>query len=251
MPKFPYTIEETVSLIVNSYNQSLGIFANKVNAEDMVPKTVDKERALYLFWVIQMDYSTKSSRLYEKANVLYKESPTWIQARYIKRLSDKKLGNLINRLSPRYPNEIFIRFRLNSARLIEEYDGSAMNIITESNNANQLLDNIRKFRGFGPKLGSFLARTYIDLFKLSYPDVASILPPVDIHDVRLTFEWGFNSSQKMTAKNIHFVQKLWSNACKKVNVSWITFDKALWLIGSEGVRNSDPVKDFRENIGIT
>ena len=38
----------------------------------------------------------------------------------------------------------------------------------------------------------------------------------------------------MTKKNINFVKQLWNEACVKSEKSWLVFDKALWLLGSEG-----------------
>jgi hypothetical protein len=247
--QFPYSTKEVVIKVVSAYREGKGIFSNKVNAEDLVPNVSKENKALFLFWVIQMDYSIKSSSLYKKANKLYSERPEWIQTSYLQKLSEEELRTLITRLSPRYPNEIFIRLSQNSRKLLNLFNGSAWNLVTQSQCAQELLSNIRQFRGFGPKLGNFLARTYIDLFNLEYDDLNTILPPVDIHDVRLTYEWGFNNSKDMTTKNIKLVQQIWSTACTDANRSWITFDKALWLIGSEGVRSGNPLKDFKQNIG--
>ncbi len=38
----------------------------------------------------------------------------------------------------------------------------------------------------------------------------------------------------MTAKNINLVKRVWQDACIKAGQSWLVFDKALWLLGSEG-----------------
>lgn len=38
----------------------------------------------------------------------------------------------------------------------------------------------------------------------------------------------------MTTQNVNAVKQLWPNACKSADISWLVFDKALWLLGSEG-----------------
>lgn len=246
------TTSQIAREIVDAYNYSKGIFANKVNAEDLLPKTSKENQIQFLFWVIQMDYSTKSSALYENTNKFWNENPKWITTKYIDSLAPDELLTIIkNKLHPRYSNEIAVRFKINALQLDKEYDSLAINIVKKSTSAIDLYNRIRSFRGFGPKLGSFLTRTYIDVLKLDYADIANVLPPVDIHDVRLSFEWGLVSDKDMTQKRIESVQHLWSDACKQAGVSWITFDKALWLIGSEGQRSDNPVMDYEYNLGFS
>jgi hypothetical protein len=74
----------------------------------------------------------------------------------------------------------------------------------------------------------------INTFSYHFTDVDSMLPPVDVHDVRLAYLLGYIDSYQMTAKNINLVKKLWNEACRKSGESWLIFDKALWLLGSEG-----------------
>jgi len=236
--------------IVYAYENSQGIFKEKTNAEDLVPDVNESKQAQFLFWVIQMDYATRSSKLYENANLLFDSNPDWIDAKYLNELSEKYLEIIVREsLKPRYANEIIKRFQLNSQKLLSEYNGQAINIINSSNSAKQLLRKIREFRGFGPKLGNFLTRTFVDLLKLEYKDIADILPPVDIHDMRLTYEWGLVKKNDLSEKNIQFVKELWSNACKEAGVSWIAFDKALWLIGSKGERSNNTAQNYLTNLG--
>lgn len=93
---------------------------------------------------------------------------------------------------------------------------------------------MRDFRGFGPKIGNFFVRSMINTFNYKYLDIQDILPPVDVHDVRIAYLMGYTDSNKMTQKNIRKVKEIWSVGCKKGKVSWLVFDKALWLLGSEG-----------------
>jgi endonuclease III len=244
------TTSEIVTQICNAYTNSLGIFKEKHNAEDLVPNTTKETQIQFLFWVIQMDYATKSSRLYENANRLYKSNPNWINCEYISNISNKDLYKLIQQeLRPRYTNEICKRFKLNCKKLEDNYSGKAINIVKASKTAKELLENIKDFRGFGDKLANFLTRTYIDLLKPKYSDIEDIFQPVDVHDVRLTYEWELIENKEMTKGNILKVKKIWQQACIKSNKSWIIFDKALWLIGSGGVRTNNINADFNINLG--
>jgi len=93
---------------------------------------------------------------------------------------------------------------------------------------------LKDFRGFGPKIGNFFVRTMINTFGYKYKDIDTILPPVDVHDVKIAYLLGYTDSDQMSEKNINTVKKLWNEACIKSGESWLIFDKALWLLGSEG-----------------
>lgn len=255
IPDFSPGLQKSTSAIAaeicEQYDKGLGVFARKVNAEDLAPNTILEDKIQFLFWVIQMDYATKSASLYKNANDLWWESPNWIDTKSMLSLSDGVRENLIkSKLKPRYAAEISKRFKVNAALLEQEYNGLAMNMVKQSVSANDLLERIKKFRGFGAKLANYLLRTYVDLAELKFADIDEILPPVDVHDVRLSYEWGLLENKEMTDKNISDTKQIWSSACKKAGVSWVKFDKALWLIGSEGLRDGDIPENYKLNVGI-
>lgn len=227
---------EFASQVCSAYLHNLKIFKNKVNAEDLIPANCsNNEKALFLFYVIQLDYATKSQRLYEGANKLFRKKRTFFIPNYILNLSQKKLEEfLVKYLRPRYINEAKKRYKQNSQLLKSKYNGDPREIFEKSKTAQDALNKVGEFRGFGPKIGNFFVRTMINVFAYAYDDVEDILPPVDIHDVRIAYLMGYVKSDSMAQKNVTEVKKLWSNACKKAGVSWLVFDKALWLLGSEG-----------------
>ena len=230
------TSETFAKKVVTSYKESKGVFSNKVNAEDHLPAGIGKkEAALFLFYVIQLDYATKSQRLYQGAKKLYKDYPSFYSPKTILHLKKEELKKYLkDYLSPRYINEALKRYTMNSSKLLDEYEGNPLHIFQQSKSAKEALRKVREFRGFGPKIGNFLVRTMINTFDFNYQDIESILPPVDVHDVRIAYLMGFVDSGKMSSKNIQKVKEVWSNACKDAGESWLVFDKALWLLGSEG-----------------
>ena len=119
-----------------------------------------------------------------------------------------------------------------------EYESNPTLIFTNSITAKEALKKVLEFRGFGPKIGNFFVRTMVNTFSYEYSDIENILLPVDIHDVRIAYLMGYIESDKMTQKNIKMTKELWSKACKETGESWLTFDKALWLLGSEGMPKS-------------
>ena len=72
------TAENFASATVKSFESDFGIFANKVNVENWVPESAsDIEKSLFLFYVVQLDYATKSQKLYEGATLLLKDKQSF------------------------------------------------------------------------------------------------------------------------------------------------------------------------------
>ncbi len=230
------TPSEFVKIVVKQYNAGAGIFTQKVNAEDLIPQGVNElATSLYIFYVLQLDYAMKSQTLYHGAQRLYSAQPAFFNPARILELSDKSLADTLSKyMRPRYINEAVTRYRKNSNLLLEKYNGDPQAIFTKSDSCAQALLKVREFRGFGPKIGNFLVRTMINTFNYTYSDIAEMLPPVDVHDVRIAYLLGYTDSVDMTPKNINKVKKVWNGACIEAGESWLVFDKALWLLGSEG-----------------
>jgi len=228
--------EEFVNLTVRAYNQSKSVFANKINAEELVPKELSPLRkSQYIFYVLQLDYAMKSQILYRGAQELTKRIPDFFTPEYLSKTPEYAIKKLIQEyLHPRYINEALLRYRHNTEVLLDSYSGNPRSIFTSSTSCQEAQKRLKEFRGFGPKIGSFFIRTMINTFGYAYADIDGMLPPVDVHDVRIAYLLGYTKSPEMTAKNINLVKRVWRDACIKAGQSWLVFDKALWLLGSEG-----------------
>ena len=202
----------------------------------MLPDSLDsKHKALYIFYVLQLDYAIKSQILYNGGARLYKENKEFFTPENISSLPQDKLTKYLkDYLHPRYVNEAVKRFGSNTGTLVSKYNGDPRKIFENTASCREVVTRLKDFRGFGPKIGTFFIRTMINTFNYNFSDIDSILPPVDIHDVRIAYLMAFTNSNKMTSKNINFVKKMWSGACVSAGESWLVFDKALWLLGSEG-----------------
>jgi len=244
------TPEDFVKATVKCFKNGFGIFANKVNVEDFVPKNkTDREKALFLFYVVQLDYATKSQKLYEGATKLIEDMPNFFSPNIILKFTSEELLNIcVKYLKPRYPNEAYSRYRINSKLLLEKYKGNPLEIINSSKTAKEALRKVLEFRGYGNKTGNLLLRTLISVFNPAFEDIQEVLPPVDIHDVRIAYLLGFTENKEMTDKNINDVKIIWNEACQKARENWITFDRALWLLGSQGQPKTKD--DVLKHVGI-
>lgn len=230
------TPSEFVKLVTDKFLARKGVFSEFRNVEDYVPKEASPQhQSLFLFYVVQLDYAIKGRVLYAGATRLYQEKPQFFTPSHIQGLSDKELfETLTSYLKPRYPNEAVARFKTNTKKLQDDYSENPAQIFTKSDTAREAVDKIQEFRGMGPKTGNLFFRAMISTFGFQFDDIDSVLQPVDIHDVHIAHLMGFVERNDMTDKNIQKVKLLWNKACTDAQANWITFDRALWLLGSEG-----------------
>ena len=227
--------KEFARRVIDLFEKREGVFQNKINVEDWVPQNFDDlGKSSFLFFVTQLDYAIKSVLLYEGALRLVAVSPKFFLSQTILRLSDNELTkHLLTHLRPRYINEAVFRYKTNSRRLQDQYGENPLNIFSEQD-ATRILNRIWEFRGFGPKTGNLFFRSMVTTFNLDLQNIDKVLPPVDIHDVRIAKYMGYVQSDEMTERNIRLVKELWNRACIDAEINWLTFDKALWLLGSVG-----------------
>lgn len=248
--KLDYTIAEIIITKLNTaFKEKIGIFEDtKELLEHNIPKDVTPgslEHARFLFYLIFNDYGTKSSALYEKAKRLYVEYPFLFSPRSVlnryKSCEDPLLIESTGvRLGTRFPKETARRWYVNSERLLNDYDSDPRSIFKSSTSAKEVFQHIRGFRGFGPKIGALLLRTFVGCGFAYFEDLETVLMPVDIHDTRIAFWTKVAQSPEIVGEPDDYhkyasqIQKVWSQACKNKKVDWLEFDRALWILGSKG-----------------
>lgn len=228
--------EDFVQKLTFAYENGYGIFNNRINAEELVPTHANNlQKALYLFYVLQLDYATKSQNLYTNAQRLFNKDSDFFTPTHVLEIKEIDLLNTLKKdLRPRYINEAVKRYIFNSHMLKDKYNSDPRNIFINATSAKEIIQRIRQFRGFGPKIGNFFIRCMINTFEYEYKDIDEISPPIDVHDVNVTYLLGYIKNKDMTKKNINEVKSIWKKACISTGKSWLLFDKALWLLGSEG-----------------
>src|SRR3989344_2941682 len=195
--------KEFARRVIDLFEKREGVFQNKINVEDWVPQNFDDlGKSSFLFFVTQLDYAIKSVLLYEGALRLVAVNPKFFLSQTILRLSDNELTkHLLTHLRPRYINEAVFRYKTNSRKLQDQYGGNPPNIFSEQD-ATRILNRIWEFRGFGPKTGNLFFRSMVTTFNLDLQNIDKVLPPVDIHDVRIAKYMGYVQSDEMTERNI-------------------------------------------------
>ena len=246
---YPEKAEFVVKQLLRAFENQAGIFDDTSDLlEFQIPDGVEQtslEHARFLFYLISQDYGTKSARLYAKAKALYSNNPQIFDPEYVVSnytgADDLRLAEDTGvQLSTRFPKETAKRWYGNSEKLLKEYQGDPRKIFTTSSDARVVFRHIRSFRGFGPKIGGLLLRTFLGCKFAKLDHVEDVLVPVDVHDSRIAFYTGAvitvdgDSHVEDYHEYAQQIQHLWSDACNSAGLDWLQVDRALWLLGSRG-----------------
>lgn len=220
--------------------------------ENQIPpgvKPLSRDHGLFLFFTVANDHGMKSSRLYEAAKQLFGRcrdlfEPGSILERFSSAEDPSLVDSTVKVLGVRYPKEAARNWYSNSQRLIQDYNGDPRSLFQSASDAGELLKRITTFRGYGPKTGGILLRAVVGLGFVRVDGIENVLPPVDIHDSRISFLTEIvrgDPSQAPIGDDYHKycvpIQKTLRDACTSASVTWPDVDRALWLIGSRGCVN--------------
>jgi len=218
--------------------------------EHQIPAGVEirsREHALFLFYTVANDHGMKSSRLYSRAKELFQLRPDLFEPiAVLEKYHGADDPNLLEDtgkfLGTRYPRETAKGWYNNSERLHKFFEGDLRDLCHRYTDAQDLLKEIRKFRGYGPKTGGLLLRAIVGLEFVVPRNLDRVLVPVDIHDSRISFFTGVVSeegSEQQPSSETYYsyvrdVQQILRDTCGNLGLTWMDVDRALWIIGSRG-----------------
>jgi endonuclease III len=241
---------EIVSRLYEAFSARWGLLREIEDlVENQIPadvKPLSRDHALFLFFTVANDHGMKSSRLYDGAKQLFQRCRDLFEpSRILEHFDSPDDPSLIDATSKvlgvRYPREAARNWYLNSSRLLQNFEGDPRCLFQSSPDAGKLLRQIRTFRGYGPKTGGMLLRAVVGLGFAKVDRLEEVLPPVDIHDSRISFFTGIvreDSPRNQEAEHYYKycvqIQRVLRDACDSSSLAWPDVDRALWLIGSRG-----------------
>ena len=248
------------NLIFDEYKNKKGIFRNINNLlEYQCPNTVkfaSREHANFYFYLIYNDHGTKSINLYERFKNLYDTVPYIFNANYvINNFNEESLyQEYLSNLGLRYPKEAAKSWIKNSYMLVKDYNAQAINLYNSTNNAVELFNKIKKFRGYGHKTSGLLLRVIYGVgFNKNLYNFENVPLPVDIHDSRIAVMCNLYDKinlNNLTSTHIKEISMMWQRISNELNIKWEELDRALWLLGSIGCANNRclecPIKKYCE-----
>ena len=221
-----------------------GFFENYSMPEYVLPRNLEegsKEHALFLTYVISIDYMTDADRLWKKSRGAYELHPERFTPEEILKISPRTVENIVKGLGARFYSNASKTWIKISKVLIDKYDGDPRNITREPLEVDEVKRRLRDFPYLrGNKLSNFYIRAMGEtgLFKVKNLNELDI--PVDKQVARFTIYTGvlkllseqfIGCAQENPMRNL--IEEVWRDAAKKLDTAPWKLDEPIWTIGSK------------------
>jgi len=221
-----------------------GVFEDYSMPEYVLPRNLkegSREHALYLTYVISIDYMTDAEKLWEKSRGAYELYPERFTPEVILKFSPRTVETFVKKLGARFYSNAAKTWIKISKVLVDKYDGDPRNITPEPLEIAALKKRLQDFPYLkGNKLSNFYLRAMGEtgLFKVKNLDELDI--PVDKQVARFTLYTGV---LKLLSKQFigcpqesplrELIEEAWRNAAKKLDIAPWKLDEPIWTIGSK------------------
>jgi endonuclease III len=225
------------------YNRK-GFFKDYSMPEYILPRNLVKgsrEHALYLTYVISIDYMTDAEKLWRNSRGAYELYPERFKPENIIKMGNRNLRAFVRRLGARFSTTGVSTWKKISTILLNKYDGDPRNITPQSLTIKEIKNKLNEFPYLrGNKLSNFYIRAMGEngLFKIKDFDELGI--PVDVQVARFTIYTGVLKLLSDRFEGcVHedplrgLIEEAWRNAAKKVDTYPWKLDEPMWTIGSK------------------
>jgi endonuclease III len=223
-----------------------------------------REHALYLTYVISIDYMTDAEKLWRNARGAYELYPERFAPEKILAVSDATLKTFLRRLGARFSSNAAKIWKQISKILMDYHGGDPRNLTPQALTIEEIKRKLKTFPSLrGPKLTNFYIRVMGEtgLFKVKNLNELDI--PVDKQVTRFTAYTGVITPSNMKFQGCanddplrSIIQEAWRVAAKALGIAPWKLDEPIWNIGSklctERKCNSCPVNNLcKKTKGIT
>jgi len=253
--------------LLDQFYSRKGFFVDYSMPEYVLPRNLregSREHALFLTYVISIDYMTDAEKLWKKSRGAYEFNPERFTPEEILKISPRTVETFVKRLGARFYSNAAKTWIKVSKLLVDKYDGDPRNITREPLEIADIKKRLQEFPYLrGNKLSNFYLRAMGEtgLFKIRNLDELDI--PVDKQVARFTMYTGV---VKLLSEQFHgcvhepplrgLIEEAWRNAAKKLGTPPWKLDEPIWTIGSKLCSGRKcgrcPVKDLCDKTkGIT
>lgn len=236
--------EKIGKILRNLFETRTGFFAGYIMPEYVLPKNIREgslEHALYLTYVISVDYQTDAVKLWRNARQTYSEKPEYFNPKNVVAMKLEQLSSILRDLGARYPTNGAKAWKTISSILLEEYDGDPRNITPEPLTITQVKKLIQKFPNLkGKKLSNFYLRAMGEKGLFRIKDLNELDIPVDVQVAKFTIYTGCLQLTKGSLTGcIHeppiqpAVEEIWRKAARVLGIAPWELDEPIWTIGSK------------------
>lgn len=200
-----------------------------------------REHALYLTYVISIDYMTDAEKLWSKARGAYELYPERFTPEKIQAVSERTLQAFLRRIGARFGSSAAKTWKKISTVLMNKYGGDPRNITPQPLTIGEIKERLRDFPYLrGSKLANFYIRAMGETGLLKVKDLDELDVPVDKQIARFTIYTGV-----LKLKNGKFqgcanddplksiIQEAWRKAAEALGIAPWKLDEPIWNIGSK------------------
>ena len=230
--------------LLDQFCQQKGFFKEYSMPEYILPSNLEKgsrEHALYLTYVISIDYMTNAEKLWRNARDNFTMYPDRFLPESILQISDRTLRAFLRGLGARFSTTAVSTWKSISRLLIDLYDSDPRKITTSQSTINEIKQKLDAFPYLrGSKLSNFYIRVMgeTELFQIS--NLGDLDIPVDIQVARFTIYTGVlqlvseryeGCVHEPPLRNL--IEDAWKTAAQKVDSHAWKLDEPIWTIGSK------------------
>jgi len=221
-----------------------GFFEGYSMPEYILPRNLGKgsrEHALYLTYVISVDYMTDAEDLWRRSRRAYELYPERFEPAGVLALDTWTLQRFVREVGARFPSAGADTWRRISKILLEKYNGDPRNITRQPLTIEEIKGRLDEFPYLrGNKLSNFYIRAMGENELLKVRNFDELDIPVDKQVARLTIYTGVLELLSERFEGcVHedplrsLIEKAWRNAAKAENTHPWKLDEPIWTIGSK------------------
>ena len=219
-------------------------FADYSMPEYILPRNLKegtREHALFLTYVISIDYMTDAEKLWKRSRGAYELHPDRFTPEEILRFSPRTVENIVKSLGARFYSNAAKTWIKISKLLVEKYGGDPRNITKEPLEIDEIKRRLRDFPYLrGNKLSNFYIRAMGETGLFKVKNLKELDIPVDKQVARFTMYTGVLKllSEQFTGC-VHeepmrgLIEEAWRNAAKKLDTAPWKLDEPIWTVGSK------------------
>ena len=233
-----------VERLLHEFYTQKGFFKNYSMPEYILPrnmKEASREHALFLTYVISIDYMTDAVKLWRKSRGAYELYPERFTPEEILKVSPRTVETFVKRLGARFYSNAARTWITISKLLLDYYDGDPRNLTRtplEIDEVKKLLQDFPYLRG--NKLSNFYIRVMGETGLLKIKNRKELDIPVDKQVARFTMYTGVVKLLSEQFQGcVHepplrgLIEEAWKNAANKLDTAPWKLDEPIWTIGSK------------------
>jgi endonuclease III len=230
--------------LYNQFYTHQGFFAD-YSMPEYVParnlKEGSREHALFLTYVISIDYMTDAVRLWKRSRGAFELHPDMFTPKQILKVSPRTVENFVKKLGARYYTNAAKTWINISRVLAEKYDEDPRNLTKEPLTIAEVKQRLKDFPYLrGNKLTNLYIRAMGETGLLKVKDFEDLDIPVDKQVARFTIYTGVlklmseqfvGCAQDSPLRGL--IEEAWRNAAKTLGTAPWKLDEPIWTVGSK------------------